>query len=107
MEERTRRSERSRRPRSRGALDVLKYPQMQGEILDADVTEQLLALPGRADTLPSAAASPTPAFEPPGNSDFAASRDIGFAATGITLPPELQQELARQRGTAQPWLVLR
>ena len=71
-----------------------------GKVLDADATERLLALPGRADALPRADAPS--ATEERGVSSASAltdQRGLDFAAANLALPLGLQQELARQRAS--------
>ncbi len=65
------------------------------QVLDADLTEKLLALPGRAEFLPRAEAALVSASQPP-----ALAREqspLDFAASHVAIPTHLQAALDRQR----------
>jgi len=69
-----------------------------GQVLDADVTDRLFALPGRADALPRASmTSAADEGRPTSASTLADQPGLDFAAANFPVPPELQQELSRQR----------
>ena len=71
-----------------------------GQILDADVTERLLSLPGRADALPRAdMSSALQGHGPQCSITLTDQPGLDFAAAHAALPKEVQAELARQRAS--------
>ena len=66
------------------------------QLLDADIAEKLLALPGRAECLPRTAMRPEQAALSP---DLAQSDQpaLDFGAARVDVPPAVQQELTRQQ----------
>jgi superfamily II DNA or RNA helicase len=69
-----------------------------GQVLDAELTDKLLALPGRATPLPRAEMTElSVASEPTLRTYSAGQPTLDFAAAYVALPAVLQQELSRQR----------
>ena len=79
---------------------LLAAGSVSNQILDADVTERLLALPGYLDAQHCLDVSLVPEESTP-LSVFGLTDQPGVysASANIILPPDLQQELARQRET--------
>ena len=79
---------------------LLAAGSVSNQILDADVTERLLALPGYVDAQHCLDVSLVPEESTP-LSVFGLTDQPGVysASANIILPPDLQQELARQRET--------
>jgi hypothetical protein len=70
----------------------------KGQLLDADLTDKLLALPGHAVPMPRAGMTEVAlAFDPTPPTYSTAQPSLDFAAAGVALPTALQQELTRQR----------